>query len=717
MSSTPAHGAATGDRGPPWPHAAQGVLSSLSRGRAALEASHASVAMTTLGRSNGAAHASGSGVPDTESLQAPEWSVMSASPARPRVAAFQHLEHENARLRGDLEWRAKDQMRVEADLLKVMAEWREKVAALEDRLEHMTQHHREEKRELEAKMRGMYSADVVGKYHAELARLQRDLANALNLRESALSDDLDARDTVIKELGAHLRTAHENNQRMHLELQEMQARHHEELARARAREAQLQQRVEELQEAHHGGDGPESMASPERQHLQQMNQELSRELAQAHRRLQDCCTEKDRVKRESEWAVSKMTAELQRAQHALGLFDAEMREGRATKNETLRQLEQLHEAQTRRLSADLDAETQRAAVLEQRLEACMHELKRKSTDVDDLQVSLATASSRSSHALSADDTMLASSPSRRGPTGLSTPASPTRSALLLELQQQQHSRQSAQEHSGMVAQVSALRNSLAAMEREKIELSSAVDVQKSRERVLTESLQNRDGKISMLQGEIERLEDQLSRCKEHERRAVRDHKEFKLRMEDERVRLLHTITDLEQERETAMLTRGETSCAAETHSKLAELKDTELRALQAEHDRAVSAWRAAKLDYTTKLAESNARAATAQEAILLLEADLEMKNKLLDQVVESSGEGNETLNIYVTSLHHAGLIAKALDARNKELRQKIGESEQYRLTGTCPLSPKWAHLNYFSEPDTPPDSSFQHGLHCLQPGL
>jgi hypothetical protein len=30
-------------------------------------------------------------------------------------------------------------------------------------------------------------------------------------------------------------------------------------------------------------------------------------------------------------------------------------------------------------------------------------------------------------------------------------------------------------------------------------------------------------------------------------------------------------------------------------------------------------------------------------------------------------------------LHHAGLIAKSLDARNKELRKKMGESEQYRL--------------------------------------
>lgn len=33
----------------------------------------------------------------------------------------------------------------------------------------------------------------------------------------------------------------------------------------------------------------------------------------------------------------------------------------------------------------------------------------------------------------------------------------------------------------------------------------------------------------------------------------------------------------------------------------------------------------------------------------------------------------------MASLHHAGLIAKSLDARNKELRKKMGESEQYRL--------------------------------------
>ena len=132
-----------------------------------------------------------------------------------------------------------------------------------------------------------------------------------------------------------------------------------------------------------------------------------------------------------------------------------------------------------------------------------------------------------------------------------------------------------------------------------------------------------------------------------------------------------------------MLTRSETSSsyAADAQSNLAELKETEHRALQLDYDRALSEWKAAKLNYITKIAESNARAATAQEAIMLLEADLEMKNKLLDQVVESRGGENETLNIYVASLHHAGLIAKSLDARNKELRQKMGESEQFRLTG------------------------------------
>ena len=235
----------------------------------------------------------------------------------------------------------------------------------------------------------------------------------------------------------------------------------------------------------------------------------------------------------------------------------------------------------------------------------------------------------------------------------------------------------------MVAEVSALRNTNAAMERDRIELSSAVDAQKSKERVLIQSLQSRDGKISMLEGEVERLRKQLSRCKEYERRADQDLKEFKFQMEDEQMRLLRTIKDLEREREASMLTRSETSSsyAAEAQSKLAELKETEHRALQLDYDRALSEWKAAKLNYITKIAESNARAATAQEAIMLLEADLEMKNKLLDQVVESRGGENETLNIYVASLHHAGLIAKSLDARNKELRQKMGESEQFRLTG------------------------------------
>ena len=40
----------------------------------------------------------------------------------------------------------------------------------------------------------------------------------------------------------------------------------------------------------------------------------------------------------------------------------------------------------------------------------------------------------------------------------------------------------------------------------------------------------------------------------------------------------------------------------------------------------------------------------------------------------------------IASLHHAGLIAKALDARNKELRKKMCESEQYRIVGIL-LSP------------------------------
>jgi hypothetical protein len=78
---------------------------------------------------------------------------------------------------------------------------------------------------------------------------------------------------------------------------------------------------------------------------------------------------------------------------------------------------------------------------------------------------------------------------------------------------------------------------------------------------------------------------------------------------------------------------------------------------------------------------------------MLLEADLEMKNNLLDQVVESRGGGNETLNIYVASLHHAGLIAKSLDNRNKELRKKMGEAEQYRLTGHQPPCSQSAMLH------------------------
>jgi hypothetical protein len=683
-------GGGLGDRRPPWPHDAQDVLATLSRGRAALEASHASAATSSVG-SPGTAHARS--LPGSENPYTPEWTVSSASPVRTDASRsplpgsaggrlVKNLEKENA------QWRAKDQLRVEADLLAVMAEWREKVAALEDRLEHMAQRHRREKEELEVKMRGMHSPDVVSKYHEELARLQQDLVSALNLRDSALSDDLDARDTVIKELGAHLRTAHENNQRMHMELQELQAKHHEALASARFREAALQQRVEELQETQ--SNALQSIASPERRLLQQENQELFRELAQVKRELQDCYTEKDRLKRECEWTVSKMTAELQRAQHALALFGSEMREGKTAKDGTLQQLQRLHEARTSRLSADLDAEKQHAALLEQKLESCMLELKRKSAENSDLQASLVTASSGLSHALSAGDTILASSPPRREQTGLARSASPRKSASPqktlssshLELQQQHH-RHSEQEHSRMVAEVSALRNTNAAMERDRIELSSAVDAQKSKERVLIQSLQSRDGKISILEGEVEKLGKQLSRCKEYERRADQDLKEFKIQMEDEQMRLLRTIKDLEREREASMLTRNETSSsyAADAQSKLAELKDTEHRALQLDYDRALSEWKAAKLNYITKIAESNARAATAQEAIMLLEADLEMKNKLLDQVVESRGGENETLNIYVASLHHAGLIAKSLDARNKELRQKMGESEQFRLTG------------------------------------
>ena len=85
------------------------------------------------------------------------------------------LEIENERLRSDLEWQAKDQMRVEGDLLAVMTEWREKVVVLQDRLEDMAYRHREEKEELTRQMRGMYSSEVVNK-------LERDLQTALNLR-------------------------------------------------------------------------------------------------------------------------------------------------------------------------------------------------------------------------------------------------------------------------------------------------------------------------------------------------------------------------------------------------------------------------------------------------------------------------------------------------------------------------------------------------------
>lgn len=550
-----------------------------------------------------------------------------------RHSATDDLETENSRLRADLEWRTKDQMRVEGDLLAVMAEWREKVAALEDRLEDMAYRHRVEKEELTGKMRGMYSSEVVSK-------LQRDLANALNLRESALSEDIDARDVVIQELGTHLRQAHESNQRMHLELQDLQTKYHEEVASGRARETRLKESIVELQEALRSAE-QKSVPSFEAQRLQQLSEQLQRELVQAKGDLADNNMEKDRIKRESEWAVSKMNTELQRAQHALAAFEDEIRQSKVSKDGMQQHVLRANDAKMARLSSDLDLEKQRTASLEQQMDVMQQELKRKSVEISQLQASLTAAHSGVSSHISGDDTMLVSSPTRRRRASISN-SSPLPPGFLEQQQKQEQERSS----SMMASEIAALRSQLATLDRECIELHSALDAQKSKERIMVESLQSKDTKVATLEGDVNSLREQVTTSKERELRTLQELKESKFNMEDERVRLLHTIKDLERDRESAAVNRNETYHLAEIRSKLMDVRDGELRALQDEYDRALSEWKATKHEYVTKISEANARAGTAQEAILLLEADLEMKNKLLDQVVESSGGGSETLNIY-----------------------------------------------------------------------
>jgi len=632
-------------------------------------------------------------LPGSENPLASEWSIRSTSPISkslegasqkkyPHTPNHGHissseLEIENASLRGDLEWRIKDQMRVEGDLLAVMAEWREKVAALEDRLADMGHRHQLDREELVGKMRGMYTSEVVSK-------LQKDLATALDLRESAMADDLGARDIVIKELGVHLRSAHESNQRMHLELQDLQSKYHEELATSRGRDVRHKEQVEEVKEALRSSR-QNSVASAEAQHLQNLNQELLRELALAKRTLLGSTTDKNRIQRESEWAVSTMTTELQRAQHALVAFEDELREGRLSRDQT--RVQQTNDAKLRRASADLDAEKDRVVSLEQQMDMMQQELKRKCEEIKQLQVSLSSVQGASP--LSIDDTLLASSPNRRQRANAGSQAS---SPLHSEFLQQQQQKQQKQQQAMMSSEVSALRTAAATTDRECIELNSTLDAQKSKERIMVESLQSKDAKIVMLEVDVQRLHQQLNTAQERQLRSAQELKEGKLQMEEDRMRMMHSIRDLERDREAAMVNCDETAYQAETRSKNLDMKEGELSALQSEYDRAVSDWKAAKLDYNTKIAEATARAATSQEAILLLEADLEMKNKLLDQVVESSGEGNDTLSIYVASLHHAGLIAKSLDARNKELRKKMGESEQFRLAGLPNYFPNYLAL-------------------------
>ena len=570
-------------------------------------------------------------------------------------------------------------MRVEGDLLAVMTEWREKVVVLQDRLEDMAYRHREEKEELTRQMRGMYASEVVSK-------LERDLQTALNLRDSALSEDLDARDAVIKELGSHLRSAHDNNQRMHLELQELQTKYHEETASCRVREAKLQERIGEMEEALRKAQEL-APSSSETQTLHQSYRELQRELTQAKRELLDRKIEKDRLKRESEWAVSRMTTELQGLQQVLMGFENEIRQGRVSNDELNQQLLRAHGAKMTGLSTNLKLEKERVFSLEQQLDVLQLELKRKSAEIVQLQASLTSAHATSSlQALSPDNSEI-SSPTlqilRHGLAGTNLQNStPMRFGVSDQQQIQEHERV----RTLMASEVAALRSSMATLDRECIELHNALDEQKSKERVMIQSLLSKDSKLTMLQGDVDRLQVQLHSAKECELRAVQEFKESTVKHEEDRMRLLHKLQDLERDREAEIVHRNDTSHFFEARSKIMDTREAEMRKLQADHERGLSEWKSTKLDLVTRIAEANARAGTAQEAIFLLEADLEMKNKLLDQVVQSSGEGTETLNIYVASLHHAGLIAKALDARNKELRKKMCESEQYRIVGIL-LSP------------------------------
>jgi chromosome segregation ATPase len=583
-----------------------------------------------------------------------------ASALTPNHSSMNVLEIENDRLRNDLERRERDQLQADGDLVAVMSEWRERVAALENRLDEMARIHRVEKEELTGKIQGMYSAEVVNK-------LQRDLASALNLRESAMADDLDARETVIMELGTHLRYAHESNQRLHLEMQDLQAKYHEEISASTLREASLKQHVAELQDALRDAQ-QKSMAVLE---AQRSHQDLLQELAHARHSLLQSNAEKDRIKRESEWAVSKMTAELQRAQHALLAFEEELRESRMSKGEHSffsNSSKQTH------FDIDLATEKQRSASLQQQLDILQLELKRKTSEISQLQASLLSANS--SEALSVNDTLLVSSPARRRYAGGSRPASPLCSEDSVKYDPQQERRWAMK-----VSEVASLRTSMAMMDRECIELHSALEELLLKERVMIESMNSKDSKIAVLESDNGELTYQLNSTKERELHAMQELKECQFHKEVERMQLAQKVKDLEREVESASANGNDRAGQIEAHSEVLEIKEGELRALQGEYDRAVSEWKSMKVDFSTKIAEANSRAATSQEAILLLESDLEMKNKLLDKLVESSGEGNETLNIYVAALHHAGIIAKSLDARNKELRKKIGEAEQYRLVG------------------------------------
>jgi chromosome segregation ATPase len=656
------------------------VQAVVSRARADLEASAvlhesspAAVAMADRTRVRG---------PHTSDLASAsfEWSVRGAvSPsnaaskglaARPRTGYGLHAG--DGRLRSDLEWRGKTQMQVEVDLLAVMSEWREKVAALEDRLENMGRRHQLEVEELNKQMRGMYSQDFVGALQRNLANAQCDLASALNLRESALSDDLDARDVVIKELGHHLKTAHENNQRMHSELQELQTKHHAEIAGFKARETRLKGQAEDLQEALRAAH----QKTAEAQSTQQSQRNSIQELADLRVELLDCCAEKERLKRESEWAVSKMTVELQRAQQSLASFESEMQELKTRGGTSQEPVQQAATDTVAHLHRELDVEKQRSASLVQQTEALRLELKRKVEEIGQLH----QISDTSSQSLSADDTHPASSPTKRSHSW--QPQSPIRPGL-----------QEQQGHARLVSQIAALRSSIDTKDRECIELRSALVAHSSNERVMIESLQSKDSKIVQLENAAQQMRTQLDLVRERELSAHKKLRETSLQVEEDRTRLLNAIKDIEREREAAVSSYQEAMRVVEARSKLVDTKDEEIRRLQEEFDRAASEWKACKLDFNTRIAEVNARAATSQEAIMLLEADLEMKNNLLDQVVESRGGGNETLNIYVASLHHAGLIAKSLDNRNKELRKKMGEAEQYRLTGHQPPCSQSAMLH------------------------